>query len=113
MATYTPLRQRLLLLKAQVQTTIQYTPRQCYSGRVNPLVEKIAFWLETMAPEQKRRSFTTEEVECLAGLKGKNGGRAAHHHIAQALRVVGFQPCRDWTVAGRNKRFWRFSGEKK
>lgn len=113
MAAYTPLKQRLLLLKAQVQKTTKHSPTECYSGHQNPLVEQISSWLETMAPEQKKRPFTTEEVECLAGLKGKHGGRPAHHHTAQALRVVGFQPCRDWTVAGRNKRFWRFSGEKK
>ena len=37
--------------------------------------------------------------------------RAAHHHIAQALRTLGFQPCRDWTVAGRNKRYWIWSSK--
>jgi hypothetical protein len=66
-----------------------------------------------MAPEQRTRRFSVDEVERLASLVGKHGGRAAHHHIAQALRAMGFQPCRDWTIAGRNKRFWKFSGEMK
>jgi hypothetical protein len=66
-----------------------------------------------MAPEQRTRRFSVDEVERLASLVGKNGGRPAHHHIAQALRAMGFQPCRDWTIAGRNKRFWKFSGEMK
>lgn len=52
-----------------------------------------------MTPDQRSRRFSTEEVERLAGLVGKHGGRAAHHHIALALRSAGFSPCRDWTVA--------------
>jgi hypothetical protein len=75
------------------------------------LREQIKTWSQTMTPEQLARRFTTEEIERLAGLVGKNCGRAAHHHIAQALRALGFQPCRDWTIAGRNRRFWKYSGE--
>lgn len=75
------------------------------------LREQIKTWTESMTPEQLARRFTTEEIERLAGLVGQHCGRAAHHHIAQALRALGFQPCRDWTIAGRNRRFWKYSGE--
>jgi hypothetical protein len=64
-----------------------------------------------MTPEQLSRRFKTEEIERLAGLVGKHGGHPAHHHIAQVLRAVGFVSCRDWTVAGRNRRYWKFQGE--
>ena len=62
-----------------------------------------------MTPEQRNRRFTLEEIERLAGLVGKFGGRAAHHHIALSLWAIGFSPCRDWTSAGRNKRYWIWS----
>lgn len=71
---------------------------------------QIAAWCASMSPEERKRRFSLAEVEKLAGLVGKHGGHAAHHYIAQALRAVGFQPCRDWTNAGRNKRFWKLSG---
>jgi hypothetical protein len=73
------------------------------------LREQVKTWSESMTPEQLTRRFSTDEIERLAGLIGKHGGRAAHHHMAQALRAVGFTPCRDWTVAGRNRRYWIWS----
>lgn len=74
------------------------------------LREQINKWCESMTPEQLARRFTTEEIERLAGLVGKHYGRAAHHHISQALRAVGFKPRRDWTIAGRNRRYWQYHG---
>lgn len=106
MHTYTPLIQRLSALKTQAHATTQNSPQR-NSAVVNPMVQRITAWLETMSPLEQRRPFTTEEVERLAGLAGKQGGRPACHHIAAALRAVGFKPCRDWTVAGRNKRYWK------
>lgn len=82
-------------------------------SQTDRLRSQIKTWCESMSPEQRSRRFTTEEIERLAGLVGKHAGRAAHHHIALALRSVGFTPCRDWTVAGRNRRFWKFLGETK
>jgi hypothetical protein len=108
-STYVPLRIQLEQLRNAAQYA-QHTKPFRHSERLR---EQIKTWSESMTPEQKARRFTTEEIERLAGLLGKHSGRAAHHHIAQALRTLGFQPCRDWTVAGRNRRFWKFSGELK
>jgi len=76
-------------------------------GSVQDLKAKVQAWVDTMTPAQKARRFTTSEVEQLAELRGKHGGPAAHHRIAQALRACGFTPRRDWTRAGRNTRFWK------
>jgi hypothetical protein len=84
-----------------------------HTSQTDRLRDRIIHWTESMTPELRSRRFTTEEIESLAGLIGKNGGRAAHHQIALALRSVGFKPCRDWTLAGRNRRYWKFVGDQK
>ena len=104
--THAPLRKKLESLK---QSTLHNTQTQRTSHQ-DRLRIQIKAWSESMTPEQRTRHFTTVEVERLAGLVGKHGGRAAHHHVAMALWAVGFKHCRDWTVAGRNRRYWKFHG---
>ena len=108
-SAHSPLRLHLEQLHRSVQRGT-YTRPPSQTEQFRSLINR---WSETMTPEQRSRRFSTEEVERLAGLVGKNGGRAAHHHIALALRSAGFSPCRDWTVAGRNRRYWKLSGELK
>ncbi len=100
-----PLRTQL----AQLKQAASETSRVEHQSHPAKLRDQIKAWSESMTPEQRNRRFTIEEVERLAGLVGKFGGRAAHHHIAQSLRNIGFSPCRDWTVSGRNKRYWKWS----
>lgn len=101
--TSAPLRVRLEQLKLATKQNAKVKP----PSQSELIVARLKAWVETMSPLEQRRPFTTEEVERLAGLAGKQGGRPACHHIAAALRAVGFKPCRDWTVAGRNKRYWK------
>jgi hypothetical protein len=108
-STHSPLRTHLEQLRNSAQKTIHTLP----PNQANLMSDRIRSWVYSMSPEQRTRRFSVDEVERLAGLVGKHGGRAAHHHIAHALRTSGFQPCRDWTISGRNKRFWKFSGEMK
>lgn len=109
--TYTraPLRAQLEQLRRTAQHNIHTRP----SGHSERLCVQIKTWAQSMPPELRSRRFTIEEIELLAGILGKHGKHAAHHHIAQAIRAVGFTPVRDWTVAGRNRRYWKFSGEMK
>ena len=104
-STYVPLRIQLEQLRNAAQYA-QHTKPFRHSERLR---DQIKAWSESMTPEQRKRRFTIEEIERLAGLMGKFGGRAAHHHIAQSLRAIAFVPRRDWTVAGRNKRYWIWS----
>ena len=106
---HSPLRLHLEQLRRSVQRGTYTRP----PSQTDRLREQIKTWTESMSPEQLTRRFATEEIERLAGLVGKHGGRAAHHHMAKALRAIGFFSCRDWTVAGRNRRYWKFSGEMK
>lgn len=97
-----PLRIQLAQLKlASVEAV-----RVKHQSHRDKLRDQIKAWLASMSPEQRKRRFTIEEIERLAGLTGKTGGRTAHHHIAQSLRAIEFVPRRDWTVAGRNRRYW-------
>lgn len=102
-----PLRVQLEQLRRSSERFIHTKPLR----HTDRLREQIKVWSESMTPEQRKRRFTMEEIERLAGLVGKLGRGAAHHHIAQSLRAIGFSPCRDWTVAGRNKRYWIWSSE--
>ena len=103
---FVPLRTQVADLKRAV--THAAPARQ--TSHTDKLRDQIKAWSESMTPEQRNRRFSTEEIERLAGLKGKTGGRTAHHHIAMALREVGLKPYRDWTVAGRNRRYWKIQG---
>lgn len=101
-----------------LRTHIEQLRKVCLTGALlkeknhtNTIREQIKTWLATMTPEQIKRRFTLEEVERLAGLVGKHGGRVAHHQIASALRSFGFESKRDWTVAGRNRRYWKYFEE--
>lgn len=109
--TYKPVRTSLREQLERLRTTARATyaaPRVPH--HLPTLHARLAEWLESMPPDQRRRRFTLDEVERLAGLMGKHGGRAAHHHIAQVLRRLGFAHRRDWSAAGRNRRFWQFEG---
>ena len=100
-----PLRIQLAQLKQASAEAIRVN----HQSQTDRLSNQIKTWSESMTPEQRKRRFTMEEIERLAGLVGKLGRGAAYHHIAQSLRAIGFSPCRDWTAAGRNKRYWIWS----
>lgn len=71
-----------------------------------PLEDQIKRWWINMPPSLRRRRFQLAEIagQC----RGRGGGKPANRDVAAALRVLGWHEFRDWTSAGRNKRFWRF-----
>ena len=101
--TYTPLRDQLAQLKVFAESEPKST-----STRYGPdrLVSEIRAWLKTMSLQQRSRKFTIDEVVVLAQLTGTYQPLPARRDVAYALRTLGFQPCRDWTKAGRNRRYW-------
>ena len=108
MHTPLPLREHFAKLIKQVQSSPHTTSRVRYSVILTGFEYKIQRWLETMTPIERQRRFTTSEVIALAHLQGKNGPSPGDRLVSQALRLHGFVPCRDWTVAGRNKRYWLY-----
>lgn len=80
---------------------------------VDSYVEQIIHWTKRLTPAQLGRRFSLEEVMALAGLKGRYREHASHRYTGEALRRCGFKQKRDWTAAGRNKRYWQFLGDQK
>lgn len=73
-----------------------------------PLEDQIKHWWANLPPSLCRRRFQLAEIagQCC----GRGGGKPANREVAAALRALGWREFRDWTSAGRNKRFWRFEG---
>ena len=69
-------------------------------------VTQITNWTQRLTPVQLGRCFSMEEVMALAGLKGRYRDHASVRYTGEALRLCGFKQKRDWTAAGRNKRYW-------
>lgn len=61
-------------------------------------------WYSSIPPAARQRRYTTEEL--LTKFAGRYRDRPAVRMIGAALRVNGFLPRRDWSVAGRNLRYW-------
>lgn len=82
---------------------------RCDAGSTQALVGKISAWVVTLTPKQQARRYGITEIVLLAELTGKHGGNPSHTRTANALRIAGFQSKRDWTVAGRNTRYWHLT----
>jgi len=86
---------------------INKTPRPLNPQRVpnKPnYVDQIAIWYESLPPASRdRRYMMTEFTSQFAGAYRSH---AAARSIAAALRTLGWIEKRDWTLAGRNQRYW-------
>lgn len=86
---------------------INKTPRPLNPQRVpnKPnYVDQIAIWYESLPPASRdRRYMMTEFTSQFAGAYRNH---AAARSIAAALRTLGWIEKRDWTLAGRNQRYW-------
>ncbi len=107
MSTYTPIRDQLAQLKAFAESQPKGAEPRFGADR---LVHEINAWLKTMSQHQQSRKFTIDEVVTLAQLTGTYQASPAKREVAQALRALGFQSCRDWSVTGRNRRYWMKCG---
>lgn len=76
-------------------------------------VKRIQTWVNRLPPVQRCRQFTITEVIALATLPGHFRPNASLRYTGEALRRCGFKQQRDWTAAGRNKRYWKFVGDEK
>jgi hypothetical protein len=69
-----------------------------------PLEKHIDRWWVNLPPAMQNRRFQIAEIA--AQCRGRYRDKAAIREVAAALRVLGWRELRDWTSAGRNKRFW-------
>ena len=108
---YRPLREQLQHLREQSQTKVEFKPVAPESQKiVDEYTTLIRNWQVQATPIQRLRVFTIEELIRLANLSGRFRVHASHRYTGEALRRCGFKQKRDWSAAGRNKRFWQFQG---
>jgi hypothetical protein len=105
---YQPLRSRLEQLNNRVITQSGSIAKQqkCIRPLIEQYVEFIRGWQSQQPPIQNQRKFTIEELIQLTNLEGRYRMKPSQRHVAEALRRCGFFSKRDWTNAGRNKRYW-------
>jgi len=72
-------------------------------------LDQIKSWCSQLSKVQLTRLYTINEVISLARLEGRLGRKASVQLVGNALTACGFVPKRDWTAAGRNKRYWQWS----
>jgi len=75
----------------------------------NTYLDQIKSWYLQLSKVQLTRLYTINEVISLARLEGRLGRKASVQLVGNALTACGFVPKRDWTAAGRNKRYWQWS----
>lgn len=111
---YESIRETVHRLKTEAMR-VQAPPVQVVQTRniADEYVERIQTWVDRLPPVQRCRQFTISEVIALATLPGHFRPNASLRYTGEALRRCGFKQKRDWTAAGRNKRYWLFEGEGK
>ena len=106
-----PLREQMELLRKQSLSKVE--PQPVVSASAQKIVDDysslIRSWQEQATLVQRLRLFTIDELIILTNLSGRFRVRASHRYTGEALRRCGFKQKRDWTLAGRNKRYWIWS----
>ena len=69
-----------------------------------PLTDQILALTAHLPPIQLNRPFSIDEL--LPQLKGRYQARPATREVAKALTQLGWTRHRNWTIEGRNKRYW-------
>lgn len=95
-----------LVHEAKVAPTSQPLKHAVDCSIADNYVNQIMNWSQRLTPAQLGRRYSIEEVMALAELKGRYREHASVRYTGEALRRCGFETKRDWTTAGRNKRFW-------
>ena len=106
-----PLREQMELLRKQSLSRVESQPVGSESSQkiVDQYTYLIRSWQDHTTPAQRHRLFNIDELIRLTNLSGRFRVRASHRYTGEALRRCGFKQKRDWSAAGRNKRYWIWS----
>lgn len=69
-----------------------------------PLEIQISRWWTSLPPVLQLRKYQITEIA--AQCKGRFSTKPALRQVATSLRALGWIEKRDWSVMGRNKRYW-------
>lgn len=110
---YRSVREQMERLRDQTLTTVKSNLASPKKDQkiVDEYTSLIRSWQDHATPVQKLRLFTIDELIRLANLSGRFRVQASHRFTGEALRRCGFKQKRDWTAAGRNKRYWIWSNK--
>ena len=72
-----------------------------------PLEIQINRWWSSLPPVLQDRKYQIAEIA--AQCKGRFSRKPALRQVATSLRALGWIEKRDWSVFGRNKRYWSTS----
>jgi len=98
-------RQELIAIREGVQRPSK-RPRET-AGRIQcttPLTEQIEALMRSLAPAQRDRPWSMEEL--LTRLQGRFKTRPSAGDVGIALRKIGWTRSRDWSVNGAGRRVW-------
>ena len=110
---YRPLREQLDQLREKTLGSAKSGPfveKKCQQI-VDEYTTLIRNWQDQATPIQRLRVFTIDELIRLTNLSGRFRIHASHRYTGEALRRCGFKQKRDWSAAGRNKRYWIWSSK--
>lgn len=91
--------QQLFAHKTATATKVKNRP-----ARQEPLENQIKRWWSSLPPCLRQRRFQIGEIA--NNCNGRFKKKPALRNVAEALRALDWKECRDWTNAGRNRRFW-------
>lgn len=105
---YRPLRAQLEQLREHSLISSKLEPVASERSKqiVDEYTSSIRSWQDQATHVQRLRLFTIDELIRLTNLSGRFRVHASHRYTGEALRRCGFKQKRDWTRAGRNKRYW-------
>ncbi len=108
---YRSVREQIDLLREQALAHVNSKHQAVNTDQkiVDEYTSLIRSWQDQAAPIQKFRLYTIDELIRLINLSGRFRVKASYRYTGEALRRCGFKQKRDWTVAGRNKRYWIWS----
>lgn len=98
------LREKAITQAERAESQIAQTDTAKQQRQQTDFVQLVREWYEAIPPAARARRYTTEEL--LNTFKGRYSARPSTRMIAAALVANGFTPHRDWTRAGRNRRYW-------
>lgn len=110
---YRPLREQLDQLREQ--TLLSAKSGVLLKKETQKIIDEytslIRCWQDQATHVQRLRLFTIDELIRLTNLSGRYRDQASHRYAGEALRRCGFKQKRNWTRAGRNKRYWIWSAK--
>ena len=97
-------RSRFQALKAEAEAS--QSPFNSCADISTEFTAKLEAWVKTLTPTQLSAKRTIAEIIQLAGLSGRTKYAASVQQTGIALRRAGFEPTRDYTKGGHNRRYW-------